>query len=208
MSWYYCYSLGFKDANGKIHPLFYDALGKKVEVLTLSRSAEPEELDAEFIHMKEADAAEDFIKAFSYDYSDEDDNPGKIDFTYLSYLPIKDLPEGSAIKTKYVLIDDVRDYLIDSYNFDGFYETLTPIEYAEKLKNELILGAPAKEEDDEGGDVTPHSMRDYMLFTYIDYNSAEYYATQLRHAADAADMYDLRRKYGDEVQLVAILSQG
>lgn len=138
----------------------------------------------------------DLYESFRRLSPDDLDDSIKEDFTYKSLLSnnkeklsnlytldFDELPTGSYIKNGYYLIEDVHNYIDNQYSAsDLFYDKIeSSIEYSERLKNELILGAPTPTTDDYGNEYTPRSIRDYMYFSYPDYNCEEYEANVFRN---------------------------
>ena len=203
MSWYYSYYIGGLTKDGKIIPLgMYDREGKIHPAVEKSRSF-ASDLHEEFCAITQEMVSEEFEKEFSYeDYTDSK----KLDLTYLSYLPLKELGSADYIRKGYFLIEDVKQYEADEDTWDLFYDHLTPQVYAAKLENELKFGPPQKQYDAEGEEYTPHSVRDYMYYAFPDYQSKEYEVYRIKEAADMiCHEYDAKQK---GLTLVAILSQG
>ena len=53
-----------------------------------------------------------------------------------------------------------------------------------KLDNELKFGTPKPEKDILDEEYTPHSMRDYSFYRWVDYNSQEYEAHVIRETLE------------------------
>ena len=102
MSWYYIYSLGVQDAEGKIYPILFTPQNERLDIVENSRSFEPEELDSVFYPLHEENVTNALKEAYSYHEDGED-----FDIDYKSYCPLDELPSGSYIKKAYVLISDV-----------------------------------------------------------------------------------------------------
>lgn len=173
MSWYYNYYLGFvKD--GKIYPLGpYDYKQKLYPVF--SRSAGfASDLHNEFYRVPEEYVSDELRKQFEYDnYLGEKTISVKM-------LEFNKLPKGEYIKSGYYLIDDVEEYHKTQDCWDLFYERLDPLVYADKFKNEAILGLPKPKKDCEGEEFEVYSCADYMYFCYPDYRSKEYEVALLK----------------------------
>lgn len=208
MSWNYSYTLGVKTNDDKIYPIGpFDADGKIVDVINNSGSFEPEELHERFYPINKNNVTPEFEKTYSY----ESDGEKHIDLDSFSYIPLADLPQGDGLKFGYFLIEDVDRYEKnhdDLYDFDGFYDWLEPKVYYAKAFNEITYGAPQKQKDEEGNDITPHSAGDYMPYAFIDDSSAAYMAEKLRQAHYMYNDWDLSKKYGEGYERVVILSQG
>ena len=215
MSWYYTYSLGVQDAEGKIYPILFTPQNERLDIVKNSRSFEPEELDSVFYPLHEENVTNALKEAYS---CHEDGEDFDIDYKsycpldelpYKSYCPLDELPSGSYIKKAYVLISDVEEYEKDYPNdFDGFYERLSPQVYAAKQDAELKFGPPIPKKDDNGYDITEHSARDYMWYVWEDTHCAEYYAAQIRNIAAMFPYNYLEKHYGKNARFVAILFQG
>lgn len=193
MSWYYNYYLGYRGKDGLYYPAGpYDKKGNMICILSKSRSF-ASDLHEDFYALPDDKMSPELREEFSFKDCDS------ITYENVKYLKFSDLPKESFIKTGYFLCEDVVRYERDPYDFDGFYDFLSPTVYAAKLKNEGVLGPPPKEVDDEGFDVTPHSCRDYMYYAYPDYQSREYEAHMIRLALDMVLDYE---KSGDYVVLM------
>ena len=193
MSWYYNYYLGYKGKDGLYYPAGpYDKDGNLICVLLRSQSF-ASDLHNDFIMLPSDMMSPELREEFSFKDCDS------IIYDTVKYLKFSDLPKGSFIKTGYFLCDDVVQYEKDPYDFDGFYDALSSTVYAEKLKNEAILGPPPKMTDEEGFDITDHSCRDYMYYAYPDYQSREYEAHMIRLALDMVSDFS---KSGDYVVLM------
>lgn len=203
MSWYYSYYIGGMTKEGKIIPLgMYDRDGKIHPAIEKSRSF-ASDLHEEFNPITKDMVSEEFEKEFSYeDYTGEK----KLDLTYMSYLPLKELGSTDYIRKGYFLIEDVKQYEADGDTWDLFYDHMTTQIYVAKLENELRFGPPPKEYDVERDEYIPHPVRDYMYYAYPNYESREYEASRIIDAANMiCDEYDAKEK---GLTLVAILSQG
>ncbi len=175
MSYYYNYYIGYKKDN-KIYPFGpYDANGKFYSIISKSRSF-ASNLYEDFYRVKEEQISDELRKIFSYkNYKNEE-------VVEVKYLPVKDLPKGSFIKTGYFLIDEVERYE-KTEETDEFSTPLTPQIYAAKLQNEVMLGK--KKSNDE--ECVEYNASDYMYYAYPDYNSKEYEAFILRNVAGNFD---------------------
>jgi hypothetical protein len=186
MSYYYNYAIGYI-FDDKIYPLGpYTAEGKLKDVVSKSASF-ASDLHEMFSTVPDEKISEELRKEFSYK-----NWKGEEVMQTVRYLPVSELPSGDFIKKGYFLIDDVVAYHKDEvpYDFDGFYEWLSPEAYAAKVQNELKFGAPKTRKNDFGEEYTPHSVADYMYFAYPVYNCKEYEAFCLRLVADILDPYE------------------
>jgi hypothetical protein len=123
----------------------------------------------------------------------------------VKYCLIENLPKGDFIKRGFFLVDDVKAYETNKYIDEIFYDTLTPVEYAARLKNELLFGPPRDKYDEEGGKFDIHSASEYMYYAYPDYNYKEYEAHILRTVADSLFNYI----YDDgEMEAVILMTEG
>ena len=199
MSYYYNYSIGIKTKDDKIYPLGpFNADGKVLDVITNSRSYEPEKLHEDFLPVSDNQKTPELIKAYKV-YPDED----------LLYLPVRELPKGDGLRSGYFLISDVMAYKADPSNMENlFYDWMDAETYLNRAANEERFGPPLTEKDEEGYDITPKSCRDYMPFAYIDINSAEYMAEKIRFAASICNDWDLSSKFGAGYTIVVLLTEG
>ena len=196
MSYYYTYYIGTKTEDDKIYPLGpYTAKGKLKPALERSRSF-ASDLHERFFPVVEEQITEELRKEFEYENWNGERS---VD---VKYLPVKNLPGGSFVKSGYFLIEDVEAYQKDDDTFDLFYDRMTPEVYAARSANELRFGPPKPKTGCEGEEYTEHSCADYMYFAYPDYFCEEYEAHILRAAADSLE------SYGDEGELVVLLTQG
>lgn len=213
MSWYHSYYIGIKTKDNKLYPIGpFNSAGRPLPIVENSRSFEPETLDNDFIPVKENMVSDNFKDAFGY--TNDETGKTELDLKYISYLPVEHLPKGDGLRFGYFLIDEVQRYqkIVEEegtpFDFDGFYDWMTPDVYRAKALNEIQFGAPMEVEDDEGYNVTPRSCVEYMPFAYIDYSSAAYMAEKMRMAHYVYSDYELDRDFGDDWQRVIILSQG
>lgn len=183
MSYYYSYYVGYRTPDDKIYPLGpYNSLGKLNAVIEVSRSS-ASDLHNDLIYIAATQITDELRKEFQYrDWNGDPQIPP------LKWLPVDDLPKGDFIQKDYFLIEDVRTYeeADDNWDvtFDLFYNRLTPTVYAQMAANEVRFGKPKPKLDCEGNPMEVHSASDYMYYAYPDYNSREYEAFMLRHAAD------------------------
>lgn len=204
MSWYYNYSLGYKQ-DGKIYPLFpFDKDGKLKNILSLSRSFE-HGLNELFERIPDEMLSEEIIEQFDYYYKIDKEDRNNYDCVF--YADIKALPEGDYIKSNYYLLDDIERYLRRDeegvYLGDLFYDYIPKDVYAIKLQQELIFGKPTPQYDCEGNELETHSCRDYAYFTYPQYDSIEYDAFVIREFADI-----VRWGIPKEASIVVLMTQG
>ena len=174
MSYYYNYYIGYKKDN-KIYPFApYDANGKLYSLISDSRSF-ASDLYEDFYRVEEEQISDELRKNFSYkDYMGNET-------VKVKYLLLKDLPNGSFIKTGYFLISEVEEY--EKSDEAYFSNVLTPQIYAAKLQNEMMFGKSKNKDEDE----EEHNASEYMYYAYPDYNSKEYDAFLLRSVAGNFD---------------------
>ena len=212
MSWYYSYFICRIDKeDGKLYPFGpFDYKGRFFPVLEKSRSC-ASTLYEEFSNIQTPDArqliSEDLLKAVHDGLSDDeykDFYEGDGSYCW-SYLPYKELPSGTGEKKGFCLIEDIECYEDKDRYFEDFYDWLTPEIYARKLENELKFGPPKPVKDEFGDEYTPHSMRDYSFYRWIDHESPEYEASVIREA------YETMRRYGcekEDGEIIVLLVQG
>lgn len=71
--------------------------------------------------------------------NNENDMFNNNDYYMMHYYPLSELGSSNYIKSGYYLIDDIKEYeksQLDNYEFDGFYEYLSPQLYCELLRSE------------------------------------------------------------------------
>lgn len=188
MSWYFSAYLGYQDKEGKIWLLGpYDSNGKLHPVIETSRSFTTDLKDY-FYDIPDEAWTPELEDQFSYtDYEGK-----KVRSEYVGYLPISQLPKGDFIKTGYFLIDEIDRYQkskTDDWDFDGFYDVLSPEAYIGMVQNEMKFGRPQTKIDEFGEEVTPHSASEYAYFAYPNYNCKEYEAFVLRQMANVLEGY-------------------
>lgn len=205
ISWYYTYYIGYKDKNDVLYPLgMFDYTGYMHPVFSKSRSF-ASDLHEIFIPIKSGDMISDeLMKAWRREYYDSTTKDDLVH--YVSYCPVSQLKYRDITKRGYYLIEDIERYLKDEYGDldEIFYDYLSPELYAIKMESEQKFGPPPPTTDCEGYEYTPHSVRDYAYFVYIDHNSVEYETNQL---LDAVDVYDYV-EIPEGAERVIILSQG
>jgi len=149
--------------------------------------------------------SKELLKAIHSGLSDEDYTEfyeGRREF-FWSYLPYNEMPKGEYLKKGYCLIEDIERFEDDECYFEGFYDWLTPEIYAKKLENELKFGAPEPVKDDFGEEYSPHSMRDYGFYRWIDYDSPEYETHVIRNSLGTMrEFYELEKNEDIYVVLV------
>lgn len=182
MSTYYNFFIGYIDnKTKKVYAIGPYDNKSELKSIFYKTSSFISELYKEFAHV-DVDRIDDSIKEeFTYTWN-KTDGSGTNTTSNLYVLPVEDLPDDNFVKSGYFLIKDVEEYLKDSYDFDGFYETVDPILYAEMVKQEVMFGKPKPEKDEEGYEIPVYSASDYMYFAYPDYNSMEYEVHRLRLA--------------------------
>ena len=209
MSWYYSYYICRKEKeNGKLYPFgpfdykgdFFDALEKSRSFASKLYESFYDIRSAEDRHM----ISEELLRAVHGGLSDDDYKKFYEGGGYYcwSYLPYNELPKGDYIRKGYCLIEDIACYEDEDNYFDGFYDWLTPEIYAKKLDNELKFGAPKPEKDSFGEEYTPHSMREYSFYRWVDYESPEYEAHVIR------ETFEIMRGDNKDEEIFIILVQG
>lgn len=183
MSYYYSYYAGYM-TDGKVHILGpYDNSGVLHSIFSKSRSF-ASDLHEDFRKISDKEASESIWEEFSETKYGTDEK-----YITAKMLPFDELPVGDIIQKGYVPISQVQQYENDSYDFDGFYDVLSPTIYAAKLQNEIRFG---KKEDsvDEFGEVCHElSSADYMFYAWVDYNSREYEAFLIRQFFESLTPY-------------------
>lgn len=183
MSWYTIFYLGIQDNDGKITPLGpFDYKLDFKHVLCTSRSFTTDLKDSFYPITKEM-LTDKLRREFPNEVEDEENI-----YQYFEYLPLKELPQGDWIKSGYYLLEDIRayqEYKIGKIDhFEGFYNELSPIEYAMKLENEIKFGKPDPKYDIEGEELPNYTCADYAFYTYPDYMCKEYEVYLLRTVAN------------------------
>ena len=200
MSYYFNYYVGVIDKEGKIKPYGpYDANGKLHPILCRSRSFASHLYD-DFNKIKDEQITDELRKEFEYeDYRGEKTCEVK-------YLPVKELPNGSYIKSGYFLIDDIKEWenSEDIIDFEGFYNMISPTIYAEKLRYEMQFGKNIPYENEDGIEVCDYNASDYMFYSIPDYSSKEYEADIIRQVCYMLDEYELPKEY----KLVVLETEG
>lgn len=199
MSYYYNYYIGYKKDN-KIYPLGpYDCNGNLKPVISKSSSY-----------------ASDLHKYFHDIEEQEASNPLKFEFEFtgcnnekilnVQYLLENELPSKDFIKKGYFLIDDIKylshftDYI---YDFEGFYNMITPEVYAAKLQHEITFGKNLPKKDIEDYEYSEPNASDYMYYAYPDFNSKEYESYML------SESIEMLRNYSDnDIQYVILKTEG
>ena len=183
MDYFYYLTVKRKD---KLYPFGpFDYRGEFKSILT-TRNEGMYGFNSNFWTMGEEMFSDELTKALEYESIND-----FIKYKNSFYLPLTDLPTGSYVRKRYCLIDDIKRYEEDDYLFDGFYDTMTPDEYARCMENELKFGPPKEREDDCGTKYTPHSVSEYSFYMYEDLESDEYYASRIRSA------YNMLKSYSD-----------
>ena len=213
MSWYYSYYICRKSKeDGKLYPFGpFDYKGEFFYVLNRSRSF-ASKLHETFYDIRSVDdrqmISEDLLKAVHDGLTDEDykefyEGSGSY---YWSYLPYIELPKGDYIKKGYCLIEDIDCFEDEDRYFEGFYDWLTPEIYVKKMENELKFGAPKPVKDEFGDESTPHSMREYSFYRWVDYESQEYETHVIRDAFEIMK-WDFETEKAEE-EIFIVLVQG
>lgn len=195
MSWYQSTYVGIQDKSGKIYPWgAYDKNGRLHPIYVNSRSFITDIGDY-FHPITEENLSEELIKEFPYDSGKHPDSMQEGISQYFEYLPAEEIPSGSYIKRGYCLLTDINAYLNDAEYFDGFYDVLSPEEYAFKLENELKFGEPKPQKDEFGEEYVVPSCSKYAYFTWVDHNCKEYDAWLMRNMIDTLEDYDIKKDY-------------
>lgn len=204
MSYYYNYYIGYK-YEGKFYPLGpYNCFGELVEVICRSRNW-ASDLHNNFYYVPE-DAISDELRE---EFQEEDWN-GNLTVP-VKYLELDKLPKSNFIRRGYFLIEDVRKYEKsleegrEEFDFDGFYDCITPTVYASMLEHEIKFGKPEPKYDDCGDLYYPKSASDYMYYAYPDYSSEEYEVFIIREMAEKLNSWS---KLPNGAVLVALETEG
>ena len=198
MSTYYYFYVGYIDnKTNKVHPMGpFDDYGKLKEIFYRTGSSISNMVDA-FESVNFDDIDEKYQEKFSNpSWNDENKRTSTLRMQYIDQLPSSDF-----IKSGYFLVKDVNEFLKDkennTYDFDGFYEKVDPILYAEMVKKEIMFGKPKPEKDEEGYEIPVYSASDYMWFSYPDYWCEEYESFMCKNAYHILyDSFDFG-EYGD-----------
>lgn len=184
MSYYYEYYVGYEDTQtGIIYPYGpYTSEGKLKPIVEKSRSF-ASDLHNSFSRIDNGYISKELRKEFEYeDWQGEK----QIDVKYLYF---EDLPNSDYIKKGYFLIEDVQAYEQGGCD-DLFYHIISPIVYAEKMRNELTFGKNQPKKDIEGEEYTEPNASDYMYYAVPDYNCKEYEISQIKEAINMLYDYD------------------
>ena len=158
MSWYYSYYIGYKK-NGKIYPLApYDCNHNFYPIFEKSRNFSSD-LHDYFYKVKKDEISEELKEIFGDDCFSE---------RLISFLPLNEAKamSGQWIKTGYCLYDDVQDYFQGYFSINDLkYNMLSPEQFVIKMQKELCSGQSEKEE---------HSYKDYIYFSFPDFECKEY----------------------------------
>ncbi len=212
MSWYVYYYIGYKTQEGKIYPYYpFDSFGKLVPVITRSRSF-ASDLWRSFNRITLDETTEEIKLHFGDEnekgFLGDDKSEAEEKPPWCFWLNVDDLPQGSYIKSGYFLQEDIAEYerCIESGDyFEGFYDVLSPAEYARKMESELKFGIPKPKKDFEGNEFEVHSCGDYSYYAYPDYDSEEYEASRIR---EAIDMVEYRFDLPKGSKLVVLQTNG
>lgn len=200
MSWYYSYSIGYRDKNGILFPIGpFNHKGKLRPILEKSRSF-TSHIYERFYPVKPEAISDELMKAW---YSDLFEDTVKEEL-YVSYLPISELSDKPVERRGYFLTEDIESYLKGGDTWEIFYDYLEPEIYAMRVESELKFGPPKPKKDMDGGDITPHSVSEYSYFSFIDYNSEEYDEYRLKLGVE---MFEFE-KIPEDAEMVIILHQG
>lgn len=198
MSYYYQYYLGYIKDN-KIYPygpFMFD--GRIKPIIEKSRSF-ASNLYQDFSVIKNEQISDELRTLFEYEnYQGEK----KIE---VKYLPINELPSTDYIKKGYFPIENVQIWEESEYD-DFFYDMISPLIYAEKLKKEVTFGKNQPKKDIEGEEYTELNASDYMYYAAPQYNSKEYESFLLSQAVDS--MYDYEFFSDENVKMVILETEG
>lgn len=200
MSYYYNYYIGYRNkTDGQFYPLGpYDSFGKFKTVICRSRSF-ASDLHDDFHYINDTEVSKELLDTLGYE-----DMSGAMKFEG-KYLPLNELPSDNYIESGYFLLSDIEEYFkTDGDTEDIFYEKLTPIAYALKLKNEITFGPPKQEFDCEGNPLEVHSCGDYGYFSYPDYHSKAYEVNRIKQAIEMLNDYDLPK----DIEIVVLETEG
>jgi len=184
MSYYYEYYIGYEDTQtGIIYPYGpYNCQGKLKPIVEKSRIF-ASDLHNSFSRIDSGCISEELRKEFEYENWKGEK---QIDVKYLYF---EDLPNSDYIKKGYFLIEDVQAYEQGGCD-DLFYHIISPIVYAEKMRNELTFGKNQPKKDIEGEEYTEPNASDYMYYAACDCTSKEYEAFLIREAVNMLYDYD------------------
>lgn len=187
MSTYYNYYAGIQTPDGKIKPWGpFNANGQLNPIISRSASS-ASNLHNDFYTLNEEKMSEELHKYFDY----EDWNGNKR--CDVKYLPYEELPTKTYLKEGYYLIGDIKDWesSLNSWDFDGFYNMISPTIYAEKVRQEVQFGKNPTHVDEDGEIVGEPNASDYMFYVIPDYSSKEYEAEVIRLAFNMLEDYKL-----------------
>lgn len=205
MSWYQSTYVGIQDKDEKIYPWgMYDAYGSLHPIYVRSKSFITDIGDY-FTNITEKNLSEELIKEFAYECGKDPDIGTSEISQYFGYLPVDEIPTGSYIKIGYCLLTDISQYLQRNGYFEGFYDVLTPEEYAFKLENELKFGEPKPISNEFDEEITVHSCKDYAYFCWEDTECKEYDAYLMRQAIGCLEDDELAEK---DYRYVIIKTEG
>ena len=109
--------------------------------------------------------------------NNENDMFNNNDYYMMHYCPLSELGSSNYIKSGYYLIDDIKEYeksQLDNYEFDGFYEYLSPQLYCELLRSENSSKFKREAKKDcEGNEFDMYYASDYAFYMYPDYSGKE-----------------------------------
>lgn len=216
-----------KDGKYRYHPLgAFSPKGEFLDVLTRSRNS-ASNLYQDFYSLDEDEMSDELKRAYMTTVTDNTDEWDATKYKKepyskgFKYLPVTELPHGSFMQTGYFLISDVSRYEEEKqqygdkvYDFDGFYEKLSPVVYAAKLQAEITTGngmikysnLEADDTDYEGYDnETGHKASDFMYYAYPDFSSPEYEASILRHEAS---IYEFVTGIPDDAERIILETEG
>jgi len=198
MSYYYDYYIGYKSGD-KMYPFGpYNSLGELKAVISRSRRF-ASDLHNEFYPIDDNEVSDELREVFEY----EDWNGNRV--VNVKVLAIDELPKGSYIKKGYFLNEDVQRYEDLGIDFDGFYDSVSPVIYASMAQNEARFGKPDRRKNDYDEWYYPHSASDYMYYAYPDYESKEYEAEVIRTVAYMLNDYTELPK---DARLFALETEG
>ncbi len=191
MSTYYDFYLAYMK-NGKLYPLGPFNRKQKLESVLSKSQSFISDMYYDFWDLPADKIGPELKEIFTY--KDWNGDPELAD---LKYLQLEKLPTGSIVRKGYFLIEDVNKYEQGCVDEEIFYEYLSPVAYAAKAANEERFGPVKPRKDIEGNEFDTYSANDYMYYAYIDKNTKEYEASEIRNIANLLIDYDDEIDYKD-----------
>ena len=165
MSYYYNYYLGYKFEN-KFYPIGpFNHKGDFIPIISRSRSFASNWHD-DFSIIKDNEKSQELEDVLPPDET-------------IKFYKFNENENDNFMRRGYYLIKDVVAYEQEPYWWDAgdwFYNSMTPLEYAEKLQKEMLYNLkPIPVDVDEESELEYSSCAaDYMYYSYPDFNSVEY----------------------------------